>query len=338
MVRNDALRVVRSRVTGNVAGGNGGGLVSYTVSTPTASMYVADSAIDKNQASGSGGGIYTYRISTSTITRSSLHTNMANWGGAISARETMSLAVIDSTLSGNHAVTSGGAVIAQRSGVSFHRSTITGNSAASNPDGTGAGGGIIAYDGSKISLGHTILAGNHDPSNLGPDLYLYPNFNAPTLSATFSLIGDNRGTNQAGGARGLAQRRGKSHRRPDEWRDRSAARPANIQWRAGVARWQPDAHARACARQPGNRCGRSGSHARNRASCRCTISAACRFPVSSMATAWTAPDRYGRLRTAGVRAVSLIRRHTRGRARRRLFERRLFVARSNRNRQPQSGS
>ncbi len=159
-------------------------------------MYVADSAVDKNQASGSGGGIYTYRISTSTITRSSLHTNMANWGGAISARETMSLAAIDSTLSGNHAVTSGGAVIAQRSGVSFQRSTITGNSAASNPDGTGAGGGIIAYDGSKISLGHTILAGNDDdPSNLGPDLYLVPNFNAPTLSATFSLIGDNRGTN-----------------------------------------------------------------------------------------------------------------------------------------------
>ena len=159
-------------------------------------MYVADSVVDHNQAGGSGGGVYTYRISTSTITRSTLHANMANWGGAISARETMSLAVIDSTLSGNDAITSGGAVIGQRSGVSFQRSTITGNSAASNPDGTGAGGGIIVYDGSKISLGHTILAGNHDPSSLGPDLYLYPNFNAPTLSATFSLIGDNRGTNR----------------------------------------------------------------------------------------------------------------------------------------------
>ena len=47
--------------------------------------------------------------------------------------------------------------------------------AASNPDDKGSGGGIIAYDESKISLGHTILAGNHDPSNLGPDLYLFPN-------------------------------------------------------------------------------------------------------------------------------------------------------------------
>jgi hypothetical protein len=61
----------------------------------------------------------------------------------------------------------------------------------------GAGGGIIAYDESTISLGHTILAGNHDPSSLGPDLYLNPGFNASTLSATYSLIGDNRGTNLA---------------------------------------------------------------------------------------------------------------------------------------------
>jgi predicted outer membrane repeat protein len=194
-VRNDALRVVRSRITGNVADGNGGGLVSYTVSSPTASMYVADSAVDNNESGGSGGGIYTYRIFASTISRSTLHTNTANWGGAISARETMSLAVIDSTLSGNDAVTSGGAVIAQRSGVSLQRSTVTGNRANSDSDGKGEGGGIIAYDGSSISLGHTILAGNHDPSNLGPDLHLFPNINAPTLSATFSLIGDNRGTN-----------------------------------------------------------------------------------------------------------------------------------------------
>jgi hypothetical protein len=197
MVRNNALRVVRSRVTGNESGASGGGLVSYTVSTPTASLYVADSAIDSNLSSGSGGGIYTYRISTSTITRSTLHTNMANWGGAISARESMLLAVNDSTLSGNHAVTSGGAVFAQRSGVSLLRTTVTGNSAASNPDGTGAGGGIVAYDGSKLSLGHTILAGNHDPSNLGPDLYLFPDINESTLSVGFSLIGDNRGTNQS---------------------------------------------------------------------------------------------------------------------------------------------
>jgi hypothetical protein len=197
MVRNNALRVVRSRVTGNVAGGNGGGLVSYTAGTPTASMYVADSAIDNNQANGSGGGLYAYRISASTITHSTFHKNMANWGGAVSVREIMSLSVIDSTLSENHAVTSGGAIIAQQSGVSLLRSTVTGNSAASNPDGTGASGGIIAYDGSKVSLGHTILAGNHDPSTLGPDLYLFPNVDAPTLSASFSLIGDNSGTDLA---------------------------------------------------------------------------------------------------------------------------------------------
>ena len=86
-------------------------------------------------------------------------------------------------------------MIAQRSGVGISRSTVTGNMAASNPDDKGSGGGIIAYDESKISLGHTILAGNHDPSNLGPDLYLFPS-STLTLSASFSLIGDNRGTNR----------------------------------------------------------------------------------------------------------------------------------------------
>ena len=337
MVRNDALRVVRSRVTGNVAGGNGGGLVSYTVSTPTASMYVADSAIDNNQASGSGGGIYTYRISTSTITRSSLHTNMANWGGAISARETMSLAVIDSTLSGNHAVTSGGAVIAQQSGVSLLRSTVTGNSAASNPDGTGAGGGIIAYDGSKLSLGHTILAGNHDPSELGPDLYLYPNFNAPTLSASFSLIGDNRGTDRPEAPVGSPSAAGNLIGGPMNGVIDPLLGPLTNNGGPVLPDGSPMlTH----ALLPGSPAIDAGDPAAMPGIGIVPLYDQRGMPFSrvvdgdDMDGARIDMGAYERQESA---LVSLIRRHPSGRARRRLFKRRFFVARSNRNCQSQSG-
>jgi hypothetical protein len=197
MVRNEQLRVIRSRVTGNMAGSNGGGLVADTVTAPAqAFLYAADSLIDNNTAGGSGGGVYVYRLFSPTISRSTLHTNTANDGGAIHVREVTSLSVIESTISGNHAVTSGGGVSALDSRVSLAHSTVTGNSAASNPDGTGAGGGIIAFGETNIVLGHTIVAGNIDPSLLGPDVFIPPGpgFGSPTLTASYSLIGDNRGT------------------------------------------------------------------------------------------------------------------------------------------------
>jgi hypothetical protein len=200
MVRNEQLRIIRSRVTGNTAGSNGGGLVAYTVTSPAqASLYVADSLLDNNTAGGSGGGVYVYRLFAPTITRSTLHTNTANSGGAIHVREVTSIGVIESTLSGNHAVTSGGGVSSLDSRVSLAHSTVTGNSAASNPDGTGAGGGIIAYGETNIVLGHTIVAGNTERIAFGPDVLLFPGpgFGNPTLTAFYSLIGDNRGTGRA---------------------------------------------------------------------------------------------------------------------------------------------
>jgi hypothetical protein len=200
MVRNEQLRVIRSRVTGNMAGSNGGGLVAYTVTGPAqASLYVADSLLDNNTAGGSGGAVYVYRLFSPTISRSTLHTNTANSGGAIHVREVTSLGVIESTLSGNHAVTSGGAVSSLDSRVSLAHSTVTGNSAGSNPDGTGAGGGIIAYGETNIVLGHTIIAGNSERFTYGPDVLLTagPGFGNPTLTATYSLIGDNRATGRA---------------------------------------------------------------------------------------------------------------------------------------------
>jgi predicted outer membrane repeat protein len=198
LVYSDSLRVVRSRVTGNMAAGSGGGLISYYFTALTTPIYVADSIVDNNHAGGSGGAVYADQVSLSppTITRSILHGNTANSGGAVSARLVTSFNLSDSTISGNHAVTSGGGIVAERSSVSLVRSTVTGNSTTSKPDGSEAGGGIFADDRSTISLSHAIVAGNNDPSNLGPDLYLFPNPNGTMLSATFSLIGDNRGTDQ----------------------------------------------------------------------------------------------------------------------------------------------
>jgi hypothetical protein len=196
-IHRNGLRVVRSRITGNVAGSNGGGLAADSnLAFAPATLYIADSSIDGNEADGSGGGVYANRIFDPTITRSTLHTNTANLGGGVAVRGETSLSVINSTISGNHAVTSGGGISAHDSSVSLAHSTVTGNSAASNPDGTGAGGGIIAYGDTQIGLGHTIVAGNSERFPFGPDVLLFPRpgFGSPTFTASYSLIGDNRAT------------------------------------------------------------------------------------------------------------------------------------------------
>jgi hypothetical protein len=176
----EATSVVRSKISGN----RGPGCSAALIEDSTVSDNVNEAP------DGCGGGVYwndSYR--QLVVSRSTISGNTAARGGGICAKY---IALSNSTISGNAATGDGGGIHLQEYGVwsSIRNCTITANTADSDANGLGDGGGIFSaqagtyYD---TNLYNTILAGNSDLGGEAPDCSGYLG------SSQFNLVGNMNG-------------------------------------------------------------------------------------------------------------------------------------------------
>ena len=215
-----------SRVIGNASNGSGGGIHANSSSEVT----ILNSRIGGNEAYESGGGLYS--SSSVDILGSTIADNEGSYGGGLSnsfgemtirnslisgnlgSRATSGgggiyssgdLIIGNTTISGNSTIHGGGGLIQGGTGsTSLYNVTITDNAADSDGINGGDGGGIFVGPDADLTLKHTIIAGNFDPS--APQLH--PDCSGALTSQGFNLIQDVSGCvlggNNIGNKTGMA--------------------------------------------------------------------------------------------------------------------------------------
>ena len=147
-----------SVLTGNTAGGSGGGVRVFR-----GTLVVRDSTIDGNQAGTVGGGISSYGDTSGTtavtIERSTVSGNTADsYGGGIESQWTRNTLTVDeSAVIGNASTAAGGGGIYAQDGATafIMNSTIAQNTAA-----VGGGGVRVNDSNTVVNLTHTTFAEN----------------------------------------------------------------------------------------------------------------------------------------------------------------------------------
>ncbi|MEH2173468.1 Calx-beta domain-containing protein [Nostoc sp.] len=168
-----------SIISNNTTNSNGGGIYSSSLS-------ISNSTISGNTANTYGGGIYSSSLSISNSTISG-NTANNNGGGIYSS---ISLSISNSTISTNTTKNSGGGIYTNNAIVS--NSTIFGNTADSDNNSQGDGGGIFR-SGGTVSISNSIIAGNIDLGNQGPDVY-GSNLNGSAYNLIGKITGKSSGT------------------------------------------------------------------------------------------------------------------------------------------------
>ncbi|MEZ5428442.1 MAG: choice-of-anchor Q domain-containing protein [Pyrinomonadaceae bacterium] len=158
------LTIVNSEFRGNSTLNSGGGAVSSLLGT----VSITGTHLWNNSA-GSFGGALDFNTSTVSINNSAVTNNSAvNAGGGIAASGSSVLTITNSTVSQNQVVTGGGGIAnLTQATTSLISSTVAGNTADSDNDGNGAGGGI-SNSGTFQAI-NSIIADNSSNSGLGPD-------------------------------------------------------------------------------------------------------------------------------------------------------------------------
>jgi hypothetical protein len=201
--------LTNSTVSTNHAGGNGGGVwgaftvTGSTVSGNTASGggglwgngTITDSTVANNQANANdGGGVYgstgALTISRSTIAGNSTTstTRESQGGGIYFVAAGSTLAITNSTISGNGATGWGGGLSVSSTSSSspatanLRGDTINRNVADTDNSGLGHGGGIDQAPDGRINLSNTVVAGNTDVSATGPAADCNTNADPVTLA------------------------------------------------------------------------------------------------------------------------------------------------------------
>lgn len=148
-------------------------------------------AIDGNSSNSTGGGMVILAdrgAVTGSVRNSSITNNSsANVGGGMlianqstALESTITVNLLNTTVSGNSSKSSGGGLHAFRSGagnpatINLDFCTFTNNTADSDNDGTGDGGGIsanVASNEATISLKNSIVANNTDMGGQAPDIF-----------------------------------------------------------------------------------------------------------------------------------------------------------------------
>ncbi|HYN87026.1 MAG TPA: choice-of-anchor Q domain-containing protein, partial [Ardenticatenaceae bacterium] len=151
------LTLIRTAVSENEALGTaGGGLALTTGSTAT----LIDSTIRANTANGNGAGIF--NNGTLRVERSTVQDNVGTRSGAgLSNNGTAVL--VNSTISGNRAAMGAGGIINFNT-LELNNVTIHLNTADSDGNNDGDGGGIAINAGSTTTVRNSIIAGNSDLS------------------------------------------------------------------------------------------------------------------------------------------------------------------------------
>lgn len=144
-VREAALLITNSTVSGNSAKWNGGG-----ISSMDADLYVINSLIDSNVAGGSGGGIHAGGRAL-TVTSSVISGNSAEYGGGLHLAGT---ALLDQTaVRENHVTIDGG-------GIFNGGSTTIRRSGINNNQSTHYSGGGIYDQGGSMYINNSTISGN----------------------------------------------------------------------------------------------------------------------------------------------------------------------------------
>ena len=129
---------------------------------------IIDSTISDNSATGGAGGGF-HNAGSAVITGSTIsnNTTTTDGGGIWASPLSGSLILTNSTVSGNSASGEGGGVYVSTNGAfaaGVFSSTVAFNTADSDADGVGGGGGI-ANAGPAVDLEHTIIGRNADPGS-----------------------------------------------------------------------------------------------------------------------------------------------------------------------------
>ncbi|MDF5707589.1 MAG: DUF4347 domain-containing protein [Nostoc sp. S4] len=193
------LSLTKSSVFGNTATFNGGGIESSSsYGDEGGPIRLTDSTISGNTAD-SGGGISS--SGNLKLTNTTVSNNTANNGGGIyNGTDFYSIklgtaTLTNSTVSGNQASEDGGGIY-NYSNLSLINSTVANNTADSNSDSVGNGGGVFNnendFDGNALSVvGNTIIASNFDKSTSG-------DINPDVSGSNFSDSGNNLIGNKTG--------------------------------------------------------------------------------------------------------------------------------------------
>jgi hypothetical protein len=159
-------------LTGGSADAGGGVYVDSAPFSYT-DLRIEDSEIRDNSATGSGGGVYVNSHEYDeeaevnvTLKNSTVAGNTAYWGGGVHGafdsqfNGSLGLYVINSTVSGNRAISDGGGLFLSASGTGQVGASIVNSTITDNETSTGIGGGIFGFQDVYLELHNTILAGN----------------------------------------------------------------------------------------------------------------------------------------------------------------------------------
>jgi hypothetical protein len=146
--------------------GSGGGITNF------GTLALVDSSVNENITvpgegfQGLGGGIANF--GTLALTNTAVLSNTGNFGGGIYNRS--ALTAINSTISGNTAKEDGGGVgnvLLGKANLTFV--TVANNTADSDANGTGDGGGLFNATTSTFHLDSSLLGGDTDTGGQAPD-------------------------------------------------------------------------------------------------------------------------------------------------------------------------
>lgn len=182
-------------VTGNVAAGDGGGVLFYG-NESQASLSISDSEISGNNASYNGGGLYSWSADSITLTNVAVTGNTSGSdGGGVSLStyyaSEVAFTLTDSTVSDNYGGDDGGGLFLYGAGpATISNVSITGNEAGDD------GGGALFYDGGEITVENSTISGNTADSD-GGGAFFYENQGA--ISITNTQVTGNHATYGDGG-------------------------------------------------------------------------------------------------------------------------------------------
>jgi hypothetical protein len=179
---NSTLSVNNSTISNNTAAYGGG------VATGSSAITISQSSVTGNYAGRNGGGVYSHtdNYNAQTITASTVSGNSAgNYGGGV-FMEHGPASFSNSTFANNSANRGGGLhVHSDDYGTTpLTNSTVSGNSARSY------GGGVVAYDATKLVISNTVIGGNSAAG--GPDVYSAGSY---AVASAFSLVGNTADAN-----------------------------------------------------------------------------------------------------------------------------------------------
>lgn len=157
------LTLTGSVISGNTAAANGGGIygsAGMTITSTTIGTMVTNAAFSKPNHAENGGGLFDTGLHTTDIRASALVGNTATGGGAISGRSTTIDNLTDSTVSGNVAQDTGGA-ISTNGRVTLTNVTLVGNkiSPVSSTEAP-SGAGLSSFGSGQFTYVNTIIANN----------------------------------------------------------------------------------------------------------------------------------------------------------------------------------